>query len=474
MFHLQKSLARLVLMMMVMAVSGVTSVLAQSAPQQEATPPDPIPITQRELLLNDLPIVVASRPGKSQVTITVLIKIGATFDRAGKAGLATLTAQSLLAGSKNRDGSPVTVTQLKDELESVNGQISMVTGWDDTRLTITGPARNVATLIEILGRLVTRPSFSEDEFNKIKQAQLVARQTLLTSDQADASFASDLYGGHPYHHSLEGTAESLRGITRFDVIDFHKRHYLSNNSALVIVGDVTMAQILRTASQSFGVWIKGKPAPYTFLPPNEFQGTKIVFHPNPTQPQVQIRAGAFTGSTFNGLLNWKLIDKLLKTQWSAETALAETRHLPDSPWMVRLTASPDQVVSTIETFQKTLKTLRETPIPAETLKVAKDAVLKDYQMNFQSNASIANLLIDMERYQIGRRSLAEWPQQLQALSAADLQPYLQRLGGKQLLVVVQGGKPELAEKLQTLGIVEVWSQLPAASTKPASPQSEAK
>ncbi|MBI4748724.1 MAG: insulinase family protein [Acidobacteria bacterium] len=473
MFHLQKFLARLVLILVVV-FSGAASASAQSAPQPEAPSSDPIPVTQRELLLNDLPIVVASRPGKSQVTITALVKIGATFDRAGKAGLAALTAQSLLAGSKNRDGSPVTVIQLKDELESVGGQISIATSWDDTRLTITGPARNVTTLIEILGRLVTLPSFSEDEFNKIKQAQIAARETSSPQDQADARFAQDLYGGHPYHHVLDGTPESLRSISRFDVIDFHKRHYLSNNAALVIVGDVTMAQILRSARQSFGVWIKGKPAPYTFLPPNEFQGTKIVFHPNPTQSQVQIRAGAFTGSTFNGLLHWKLVDKLLKTQWSPDAALAETRHLPDSPWMVRLTASPDQVVSTIETLQKTLKNLREPPLPADTLNTAKEAVLKDYQMNFQSNASIANLLIDMERYQIGRRSLAEWPQQLQALPVADLQPYLDCLGGKQLLVVVQGGKPELAEKLRALGTVEVVSPSSTSTAKPSAPQPEAK
>ncbi|HNC44113.1 MAG TPA: insulinase family protein, partial [Acidobacteriota bacterium] len=234
MFHLQKSLARLVLSMVVLFSGGIPA-SAQSVSQLEPPPSDPIPVTQRELLLNDLPIVVASRPGKSQVTITALVKIGATFDLAGKAGLAALTAQSLLAGSKNRDGSPVTVIQLKDELESVGGQISIVTGWDDTRLTITGPARNATTFIEILGRLVTFPGFSEDEFNKIKQAQIAMREASSLQDQTDARFAQDLYGKHPYHHSLEGTAESLRGISRFDVIDFYKRHYLSNNAALVVV-----------------------------------------------------------------------------------------------------------------------------------------------------------------------------------------------------------------------------------------------
>ena len=169
MFHLQKSLARLVLSMVVLFSGGIPA-SAQSVSQLEPPPSDPIPVTQRELLLNDLPIVVAPRPGKSQVTITALVKIGATFDLAGKAGLAALTAQSLLAGSKNRDGSPVTVIQLKDELESVGGQISIVTGWDDTRLTITGPARNATTFIEILGRLVTFTAFQK--MNSIKSNRL--------------------------------------------------------------------------------------------------------------------------------------------------------------------------------------------------------------------------------------------------------------------------------------------------------------
>ena len=68
---------------MVVLFSGGIPASAQSVSQLEPPPSDPIPVTQRELLLNDLPIVVAPRPGKSQVTITALVKIGATIDLAG-------------------------------------------------------------------------------------------------------------------------------------------------------------------------------------------------------------------------------------------------------------------------------------------------------------------------------------------------------------------------------------------------------
>ncbi|MBX7222400.1 MAG: insulinase family protein [Blastocatellia bacterium] len=418
-------------------------------------PTEAIPVTQREVLLNELPIVLAPRPGSTSVSIIVLVKIGSTFDLAGKAGLAALTAEGLLAGTKNRDGSITSVAGIREELQEMGGQLEITTDWDSVRIQLTGPNRNALDLLTFAGQFATSPAFLEEDFNRIREARIAAVSQSTAREQADLLFTRTLFGSHPYHHSIAGTPESLRSITRFAALDFYKKHFVSNNAAVVVAGDLTMPQMLSTVRRSFGGWVKGKPAPYSFLPPVEVQATKIVFYPDPAQTNLQIRAGMHSGSLLaEDALTWKLTEKLLKQCLPADDVAVDLRHMADSPWMIRATATPATLSQVLETRLKELDTCRQPPA-AEKLQAAKDALLSEYKNQNQTTAGMARVLADMERYKIGRRSYLERPQQIAALTGAGLQPTLEKLGSKKLLIVVQGGKPELETILAKFGTVEV-------------------
>ncbi len=430
---------------------------------QNQPPAGRLPNVQRDVLLTDLPVLVVNRPGSTSVTVSAMVKVGATFDRAGKAGLARLTAETVLSGAGGYNPE-----RLRLELEDSQAQMDVQVDWDMTRFSITGPAKNASLFIEILGLYLSVPdlskkTFSDDQFLPVRQAHLDALKRLNSAEgRGSALFLKSLYGSHPYNHFVDGSPESVSTITRFDVVEFWKRHYMPNNAAVIIVGDVTSDMVRTDARKAFGGWVKSKPAPYSFLPPTEITGTKIVFQPDETLSP-QVRVGWFT-TRFpeNERFAWLVLAEILKARFPGTGVEVETRHLPDSPWILSRAADSGKGVEAVAEIFRQLKDLREKPPGEAELQAAKAAVLKRYESEAGGNYEIARLVSVMERFGLGARADAEFPRKIGSLTVEELKPALEKLGGKGLLITVLGGSAAQKAGLAEFGTVEII-ETPATS-----------
>jgi zinc protease len=52
----------------------------------------------------------------------------------------------------------------------------------------------------------------------------------------------------------------VKAITRDDLSRFWKENFVANNAALVVAGDISMADLKALAEKSFGLWQQGTPA----------------------------------------------------------------------------------------------------------------------------------------------------------------------------------------------------------------------
>jgi len=74
-------------------------------------------------------------------------------------------------------------------------------------------------------------------------------------------FPQLLYGSnHAYANPLtgSGTEQSVAQMTRADLARFHRTWFKPNNATLVIVGDVTLAEIQPKLERVFGRWQRGE------------------------------------------------------------------------------------------------------------------------------------------------------------------------------------------------------------------------
>jgi len=126
--------------------------------------------------------------------------------------------------------------------------------------------RNLSPALGITADVVINATFPEAEIDREKKRQLdLLAQTeknggaIASRVRAILAFGPD----HPYGRPAQGFPRTVQGISRDDVVAFHKDRWKPGSSAIVFVGAVTLAEATALAQQHFGAWSGGAAAPVT-------------------------------------------------------------------------------------------------------------------------------------------------------------------------------------------------------------------
>lgn len=117
--------------------------------------------------------------------------------------------------------------------------------------------------LDLFATVVGKPTFPADALERERASALVALQHERQSPGAIAqkTFMRMLYGDHPYAHDPLGTDESLRAISRADLIAYHARYYVGSNAWLAIVGNATLTEAKAIADRALGGLARGEAPP---------------------------------------------------------------------------------------------------------------------------------------------------------------------------------------------------------------------
>src|SRR5262249_42237031 len=183
----------------------------KKSPIPAVIPPTPYSNVRRDGLLNGLQIITLERAGDSNVKCDLIIRAGAMFDLAGKTGVAALTQETLLAVNP----------QLKEAIESLEGEIDWGLNWGTPWFHIETPEDNFDSVFEILARLLVVENVRPDAFKRAHQERLEKVKSVkpTPAEQADEAFLKAVYGDHPYGHNVVGGEATVSGIKQADVYD---------------------------------------------------------------------------------------------------------------------------------------------------------------------------------------------------------------------------------------------------------------
>ncbi|MFL5562528.1 MAG: M16 family metallopeptidase [Gemmatimonadaceae bacterium] len=163
---------------------------------------------------------------------------GSAYDPPGKEGLAALSAAMIAeAGSQQ-----FTTNEITAALYPVAGSFSDQP--DKELTTFTGKIHrdNWHNFLHlVLGQLVT-PGFRDDDFKRLKEAQLTALTQDLRSNNEEElgkeQLQADIFAGAAYAHPALGTVAGINAITIDDVRRFAAEHYTRGNLMIGLNGDV--------------------------------------------------------------------------------------------------------------------------------------------------------------------------------------------------------------------------------------------
>lgn len=205
-------------------------------------------ITQYQLS-NGLDVVLNPTENASVVAFNVWIGVGSADETPDEAGLAHVHEHMLFKGTDRRG-----VGQIAQEVENAGGRINAFTSFDNTCYYIVMSQRFFDTGLDILADAAQNSSFDESELER----ELGVIQEEIKRGKDDPSRETTIklfetaFNAHPYRRPIIGTKESVASFEREDVLNFFNKHYVAENTTLVVSGDFEPAYAREKIEEQFG------------------------------------------------------------------------------------------------------------------------------------------------------------------------------------------------------------------------------
>jgi zinc protease len=236
---------------LLLSLGCLQSVVAQPGmPVPGAPQTVTIPAVKETSLPNGLKIAVIERKSIPLVTIELLLKNGANIERADQAGLANMTLSLLTKGTTTRSA-----TEIAEQIEFLGGSINTGAGWNSSAVTISIMSDKIDKALEIMSDVISNPAFKQEEIDLLKSQSLDNLTYNLKQPGFLGNYVASAYSFN--EHPSGGTPESLKGITRQNILDFHRRIFEADNAVIIFTGDISQEQATLMTKKYFEGWKSG-------------------------------------------------------------------------------------------------------------------------------------------------------------------------------------------------------------------------
>ncbi len=239
-----------------LTVSSVNPKGATSAAQSSDTAAKTIK-TQAFTLSNGLRLLVREDARLPLVSIVSSFKAGLLAETPETNGINRLLSRTILKGTTTR-----TAEEIADTIESAGGGISADSGNNSVNITAKVLQPDLALGLGLVADVIRNSTFPEKAIDREKEAHLA---TIKADEEEMTSIArnilrSKLFGDHPLGLRSLGTPESVRGITRDQLMSFRECYLCAKNGVLAVFGAVKASEVVAFVEEHFGALHAGGPA----------------------------------------------------------------------------------------------------------------------------------------------------------------------------------------------------------------------
>ncbi|MFN6535160.1 MAG: M16 family metallopeptidase [Nostoc sp. EkiNYC01] len=428
-------------------------------PATSATDSNKQSLPEEFTLNNGLRVLLLGDRNLPTINISGKIDAGTEFDGNQKAGLANLTAINLMNGTQTKNALTLAKT-----LEDQGAGLDFSASREGVNITAEGLSANLPILIQTLADVLENATFPADQLELSRQRALTSLKVQLDDPTGLGRrvFQQAIYPeDHPFHSFP--TEESLKNITRDDLLGFYQKHYRPDTTAIAIVGDFEPAKLKTLLNEKFGKWqATGKPpvlkVPSVSLP----QTLKRL---NPVIPG---KAEAVTYIGYNGIsrrdkrfyaalvLNQILGGDTLSSRLGTEVRdrqgltygiySAFAAGINPGPFLIQMQTAPGDAQKAIASTVALLKQLREQGVTEAELNAAKRSITNSYPVDLANPSNVSSIILDNAALGLSRAEIREFPQQIQAVNMAQIKQVIEDLIKPENLVIVTAGPGETVPK----------------------------
>ncbi len=456
------------------------ALLAGSVSAQTVKPPAPgalrpyvFPKVEQFQLPNGLKVVLVEKHTLPVIEGRLMLDAGAQREPAAKNGVASLTGRLLSEGTADMTG-----TEIARQMDLLGAQFTSGAGYNTSFADVVALKNVFPQALGIAAKTVLAPSFPQNEFARLKNEALAAYQqghARAAGLAADAFIRAAFDTTAPFSRPPNGTPATISGLTRDDVVSWHRTMYAPTAGTLLLVGDLTPAEARSIAAQTFGRWTGTRAAPDRVSNPiRASAGTRVILVDRPGSVQSSIIVGQpgfqaadpdyismvalnhVLGGGFSSRVNMNLREKHGYTYGASSfldlRAGAGAFRLSSD---VRTNATDSALVEAVNEYRRIVAE----PVPSAELQGALNNLVSSFPSSVQRVQGLSQNLQQLIIWGLPLDFYTTYRERLSAVSPDDITRTAKaRLTPDNLIIVVAGdlSKIEAPIRARNLGTVEVW------------------
>lgn len=423
-------------------------------------------------LENGIQIFAVERKDLPKVSVLLGVRAASISDPQGKEGVASLSLDVMKRGTTSKKA-----LEIDDALGNLGTSFDASVGTESATIGFEVLKRNLKPAMAVLADVARNPSFPEDELERARKLRLA---DLAQAENSPGAISARLmpmlaYGkNHPYGRPTAGYPATVEKVSREDLAKFHDTYWKPGGSALVFVGDITIAEATELAKENFGTW-KGTAPASAALPPPQPMGTGKVFlvnRPNAAQTAVALilpgpariaddyYALSLANTVWGGAAGARLGMNIREEKgYSYGVFSFPAAHSKYGIWDARGGVQTNKTKESVVEFEKELKYIAgEKPVSDKELTDAKHNRVRGYAQGFESVGQVAGSIEQLWALGLPITELQREPDELSKATLAMVNAAAQKYAkpsGATLLLVGDLSKIESGVRELNLGDVVV-------------------
>ncbi len=209
-------------------------------------PPQGVSLHQLD---NGINVLLIENPGLPMVGINTVVKVGSAYETFASSGMSHMLEHLLFNGT-----SQLSQKEMYDLTDKIGGYNNANTGEYYTNFMMVTPFENIKQGMEIQAGMIFDSTLPKEKFDKEKGIVLeeIAKTLANPRDKAARLVRQQLYAGHAISLPTLGTYETIKNMTRDDVLSFYKNNYVPNNMEISVVGHFDTDEMLGLLNEIYG------------------------------------------------------------------------------------------------------------------------------------------------------------------------------------------------------------------------------
>ncbi|MBF2067968.1 MAG: insulinase family protein [Calothrix sp. C42_A2020_038] len=411
------------------------------------------------VLPNGLRVLMLADKSTPTVTLRGYIKAGSELESDEKAGLSDLVAENLLSGTKTKD-----VFALAKVLEERGASLEFNPLREGVRIEGSSLATDLHVLIHTLADVIKNPTFPNRELELSRKQALSALEQDLDdpSEVAKRTFVQSIYPKqHPLHKFP--TKQSLRRITRKDVIDFKAKYYRPDMMTIALVGDFDPEFVKSRLEIELGNWtVPGQAevlqyptvsTPDTIVRVNSvlpgkaqaitYMGNTAINRNDQRYYAALLLNQILGGDTLSSRLGAELRDRQGLTYGIYSNFLAGKN---SGTFLIEMQTSPEDTAKAIASTRKLIQDIHQFGVTEREVESAKRTAVSNYIVSLANPEELAHQILMNQVYGLDVEELRGFVDHLNQVSLSEVNQAARELLHPDKIVVVTAGPAVVADQ----------------------------